>query len=990
MLAPGIARAATVTVPGNAALLWTDPAKDATGTLGLPLFAAANQPTKDILRGAVCDTQTELHFFLTMSTLGASPDAARGSALQSEWEVRFDLAGVQYYIAAMVSPTGVVTFLDGSLGTGYEVPQPTSPAGLATPHGAFGSYANGVVELVLTTVDLGVGPRATITNVRGVTVDAPLGGGGLTPASAFVDQTASASYTMGSAPCSTNPAVGTTSPDTYYVSTSGSDSANGKTLATAFRTINRCAQLSAPGVTCLIRGGTYPETIRPAASGTAANPMKFAAYNDEKVVVSGADRIATAWRKVQPADVPVDLSLVPGYVAAVAGGHIYTTSVSPNDALMAQQLFVDGTMVNEARWPKANSNPLSGEFAFGGQGSNPFVLTSQDTAHTLDFPPGFWVGGQIHVCGGACWMLWDGTVVADAAGQYTFSSPVNSPGGAQICVQLCVTQSSPFFLSGKLGALSAPGEWFIDKTTGTLSMYAPDGLSPATHTVEIKKRAVAIDLSSRAGILIDGLSIFGATVATDDSTQDITLDGLDAKYLSHFSTIPAEDIVYDNYNQASRVIDTGIVLKGARNTLRNSVLTYSAGTLVSVLGQDNTVINNVLSESAYGGSFGGAINLSGSGAQIIRNTIYDTGAMGITVYNFTKKPAIPGGTTSETYYDNRIAYNDISNTHTRAQDGGGIYVCCTQRLGLTIDHNRIHDLMAKNARGTSGFGSPGLYLDLQADGVSMHHNEVWNVGSTALELNGHSNYLYSRDNAIYNNTFAGGQAKSYATFLVLDANGTKFTNNIFRGSIETTAGAAYANNLTSGTDPKFVDPLGDFHLKAGSLGLDKGKVIPGITDGYSGALPDIGAREAGDTWTAGCSMVVCKRTTVDDPGFTYSGAWTHCAASCDGTGADVYDYAGTLSSASTAGATATLPFTGTGVILHIRKGSAQGQLAVSIDGGPETVIETFQPGMAGDQLGWGARGLTSGAHTLKVRVLGTFQTYSGAPLVAIDRAEIIG
>ena len=37
----------------------------------------------------------------------------------------------------------------------------------------------------------------------------------------------------------------------------------------------------------------------------------------------------------------------------------------------------------------------------------------------------------------------------------------------------------------------------------------------------------------------------------------------------------------------------------------------------------------------------------------------------------------------------------------------------------------------------------------------------------------------------------------------------------------------------------------DFRLKAGSAPVDKGKVIPQVTDGYAGAAPDLGAVELG-------------------------------------------------------------------------------------------------------------------------------------------------
>jgi hypothetical protein len=37
----------------------------------------------------------------------------------------------------------------------------------------------------------------------------------------------------------------------------------------------------------------------------------------------------------------------------------------------------------------------------------------------------------------------------------------------------------------------------------------------------------------------------------------------------------------------------------------------------------------------------------------------------------------------------------------------------------------------------------------------------------------------------------------------------------------------------------------DFRLKPGSAAVDRGMVLPNVTDGFSGSAPDLGAFEAG-------------------------------------------------------------------------------------------------------------------------------------------------
>ena len=65
---------------------------------------------------------------------------------------------------------------------------------------------------------------------------------------------------------------------TYYVSPHGNDAWTG-TQDRPFRSIQHAADLLQPGDTCLIRGGEYAETIRPAHSGAPGAPITFRAHD---------------------------------------------------------------------------------------------------------------------------------------------------------------------------------------------------------------------------------------------------------------------------------------------------------------------------------------------------------------------------------------------------------------------------------------------------------------------------------------------------------------------------------------------------------------------------------------------------------------------------------------------------------------------------------------------------------------------------------------
>jgi len=78
-----------------------------------------------------------------------------------------------------------------------------------------------------------------------------------------------------------------------------------------------------------------------------------------------------------------------------------------------------------------------------------------------------------------------------------------------------------------------------------------------------------------------------------------------------------------------------------------------------------------------------------------------------------------------------------------------------------------------------------------------------------------------------------------------------------------------ASTLVGETSSNFlVDPLGergprDFRPKAGSPLVDAGVVIDGITDGWEGEAPDLGAYEfGGQHWTPGVSWDIASRNVT--------------------------------------------------------------------------------------------------------------------------------
>lgn len=832
-------------------------------------------------------------------------------------------------------------------------------------------------------------------------------------------------------------AGGAATASTYYVSPAGDDANDGRSTATPFRTVQRCAAEATPGDTCLIREGVYRETVRPTRSGTATAPITFASYPGERATVSGADEVG-GWRRVDPSEVPITLA-ASGFGQAVASGAVYRTSVTLTRALQGNQLFVTGHMVNEARWPNSGANPLTPNVATAKTGTTPTLVVDP----ALEFPPGFWVGATIWVNGGAEWMAHTGTVVESAPGQVAFRSPRTDwqPAG---CEKFCAKTGNPYFLTGVVGALDAPGEWHYDSVTSTLYLWPPGGGDPRFQSVEVKQRELAFDLAERSFINVTELGLFASTITTEDLDSrpgssppavGNVLDGIDARYVSHFVEIPTTPApVVPQSPFGAHVLDTGIILAGEDNVLRNSVITYSAGNGVSVRGERNRVENNLISETNYGGVMNapvmavsivnvetgfGILDRPDTEVTIVRNTLFNTTRDGINYVRFPTDGATYNGSGGFPRKV-RVSYNDVFNVGLWHQDSGAIYVCCEFDLtGGSIDHNWFHDHLSKSDRhNTSGYPGNGIYLDLGERNVRVHRNLMWNNGTAGFHMNA-GNQRVNRGLLAYNNTFGPGQERSFAALPALQPE-TQFINNVFRGPVHVEDGSTWRSNLDETVDPQFVDPAhGDLRLQQGSPAIDSGEAIPGITDAFSGAAPDIGAYEFGAVpFRPGCTLARCRYVMVDDgdTAIAYTGAWEACTSACDPPvtgrspsrtwGRRAWPYAGTVTSSATAGATATMRFNGTGVTVHVKRAGDTGIAAISIDGGPEELVDTYlatapcgaveqigssclpTPPGAGDQLVYGSKDLPPGGHTVTVRVTGAANPASRGAAVHVDRMMV--
>ncbi|HWE96270.1 MAG TPA: right-handed parallel beta-helix repeat-containing protein [Tepidisphaeraceae bacterium] len=599
----------------------------------------------------------------------------------------------------------------------------------------------------------------------------------------------------------------------WYVATNGSDG-NAGTLSSPFSTIQHAANLAQPGDTVYVRGGVYHQSVTPPRSGTSSLPITFTPYNNEGVTIDGADPV-TGWTKSANAvySAPQSWDLGEGY----------------------NQVFVDGQMVNEARWPNTSldvSHPVwTTDSSATATISDSGLSTATFSVPALTDPAGTWVGAILHFSAGAKWVAQTGTVTASRPGYLTVSY-------SQLTSYEVLHSGDRIYLTGKFKALDAAGEWYRDPTTGRLNLWTPASDSPTSHVVEAKARQYAFNLSGRSNIVVHGFSLFANTINTDANSSGIVLDHLNAKYVSHDIGISPDTL--NPWNAQYHPHTTGIILNGTHNTLQYSTIAYSSGDGVFLGGSGNTVQDCVIHDVDYEGGDEAGVTTLGSNENVLYNTVYNAGRSGI-VIRFTTA--------------SHILHNIVHDVGLQMTDLGAIYTWGTDGQGTEIGYNVCYNVR------TGGYGAAGIYLDNYSQHYVVDHNVTWNV-DFGLKMN-----PPCWNDTIVNNTFIG------VTYGLQSSGNEEMTgsvlyNNIFSSGVMFGPGSVQTNNLFSWTDPKFVSAsTHNYQLLAGSPAINTGRVLAPYTNGYTGAAPDIGAYEYGVTaFSAGApplpSPVVSSPPTV--------------------------------------------------------------------------------------------------------------------------------
>jgi hypothetical protein len=641
---------------------------------------------------------------------------------------------------------------------------------------------------------------------------------------------------------------------TYYVDAATGCDTNAGTALAPWKTLAKAARTLVAGDTCLIRTGVYRETVVPANSGAPGSPITYKADAGATVTISGCEAVTGAW--------------------AQHAGNIYKTPVALplGDG---NQVFVDGNMMIDARWPNTPSPAASNDWllhanlalATSGNELTPTRFSLKEDAVGPIDPTGavIWVTPFQH----HGWCNYTGEVRAyDATARaITFELPKAIGAGWEICKVSTPGHDkntrSNYYLFGKLGYLDIEKEYFYDRAAGMLYLYQPGGGQPATGAVQYKVRENGIDLSGRKFITMEGISLFGCTLKTGKGSSNIVIDKLKARYISHWSSARCEVL------QPTSTPASGIQLEGDHLELRNSEIAGSSGDGVSIRGDDILVVNNLITDCNYLGVYHYSLNLRGGKRSVVSyNTLLRSGR------------TLLGGYP----HDGRITHNHMAYANLYSADGAGIYLSYVDGANSEIAYNYVHDSGPTMA-------ACDIYLDAINSNLFIHHNYIG-----GMLINSPSSYSVLANNTIVGGGLTlGGKGNAQEDGWI----GMFAINNIIRPSV-TFSGIAtpvrkpiiqsmnwvplVKRGDWEGNDPKIFESLnwaamgsGDAKLLAdGTLASDSPcRNPPGVPriaslhDAVTDHMPDLGAFEYGlPPWPYGHDFTVNRTvqyTAIDCP-----------------------------------------------------------------------------------------------------------------------------
>jgi hypothetical protein len=600
-----------------------------------------------------------------------------------------------------------------------------------------------------------------------------------------------------------------------YVSTSkGSEKGNG-TQASPFKKIAHAMYYVKPGDTVLLDSGTYYEIVT-MPSGEEGKPVTLTAMPGAQVIITPTILITPEWKQHD--------------------GNIYVADISKYISQIDTdflQLFADRDSMVEARYPNMGpSMSMMHDYKrdIAGRGTNKnTVVASRNIPANI-------VGARLVISPGVDGASWETawSLVQSVNGRtIKLATDISHPDPLQHGSDpFTPSPGNPFYITGALALLDAPGEYYFDPQTNLLYFYPPWNGRPDMRTLTLRgKSDIAIQAENTSYVNIKNITVYGGAIFMKN-TRNNTLENCSINYAEHFFIYGIH--AYYSWKRADRMI-----VSGSNNRIERCEFGPTAGHGIVLSGDDHIFTNNIVHNTGYIGFFYPGIHVKrAKRLEISHNSIINSGYCHI-IFNSTFDNAEK---IYDFIYEKCIIRNNYMENHmTIASDGGAFATWGTDGGGTEVYNNFIvHG--NNNNHGAFTKGHAGLYTDNYTSNYIIHHNIVIG-GSTGLIIN-----LWSRGVRFYNNTVIGASMGflmyGYPGDNNPDASTSSFIDNLFvdtknvdmwYGGTENGRPVDYYGNFVNGTIPAPVR----LESRIQSSGNFRGTV----DDLYrpTGNTPDIGA-----------------------------------------------------------------------------------------------------------------------------------------------------
>ncbi len=604
-----------------------------------------------------------------------------------------------------------------------------------------------------------------------------------------------------------------------HVTPSGNDG-NPGTSDQPFRTLQAAAERLQAGDTCVVHAGTYRETVRPRNAGAKGKPIRFQAAAGARPVIDGTEPLAGPW--------------------SVFKGRIYRAQTEREFI----QVFADGQMLVEARWPNRRFPQQLWErdrWARAGLGSRYGRMVDTNLVQTgID-----WTGAIAVLNVAHQFFTWTRPVLRHGKGSDRFEYAKDLEGITSYADQTKPWEDDRYYLVGKLDALDEPGEWFLDRPAHTLYLWLPDGSDPSAHRIAVKARDYGLEVKGKNYVEVRGFDFVGCAFDFERCNGG-TVEDCRLFYPAFARRLNEPGCSEDR---------VGIRLEGDHHTVRRCLIAWSSTGGLTLTGRSNLVEDCLLHDVSWDGSLRHVaivVNNPGEASQgsVVRHC---------TVYN--------GGNALIDFrgYGHVIEYNHTCHGGLACKDVALIYTGLPTCAGGIVRYNWVHGCRTEEG------GGLGIRGDDQTRRLTVHHNVVWDCARDGIIVKGDTNVVCN------NTVFNIGSSNRTGNFVnlpttpeprkywrdqwpLLDKQNlhSVIANNAALTITGDNKGTpyAFAQNMANnyqGKDLLLMDPAHfDFRPQAPSPLVDAGKVLAGITDGFLGKAPDIGAYESGGSpWRAG-------------------------------------------------------------------------------------------------------------------------------------------